>query len=227
MTDIAEVHVAQRIAIVEDHGLIAQTVATALTASGREVDIVPPPADGDLLAVIGASRHDLVLLDLDLGPWGDSTTMIGRVAEAGVAVVMVTGVDDPVRRAACVAAGAVGVVSKSSGFDALLDAVDRTLRDGSLLSEHERQDHLTVHRDHLRDEALRLAPFEELSTREAEVLGDLMAGRSVDDIARISVVSVATVRTQVRAILRKLDAPSQVAAIGRARDATWIPPQER
>lgn len=217
----------QRIAIVEDHGLIAQTVATALTASGHEVDVITPPADGDLLAAIGPSGQDLVLLDLDLGPWGDATAMIGGLAQAGVPVVMVTGVDDPVRRAACVAAGAVGVVNKSSGFDALLDAVDRTLRDGSLLSEHERQEHLALYRDHLRDEAVRLAPFEELSTREAEVLGELMAGKSVDDIAREAVVTVATVRTQVRAILRKLDASSQVAAIGRARDAAWTPPQDR
>lgn len=217
----------QRIAIVEDHGLIAQTVATALTASGREVDIITPPANGDLLAVIDPTGHDLLLLDLDLGPWGDATAKIGGVTEAGVPVLMVTGVDDPARRAACVAAGAVGVVSKSSGFDALLDAVDHTLRDGSLLSEHERQEQLSLHRDHLRDEAVRLGPFEELSTREAEVLGELMAGRSVDEIARDAVVSVATVRTQVRAILRKLDAPSQVAAIGRARDAAWTPPQER
>ena len=218
---------AQRIAIVEDHGLIAQTVATALTASGREVDIIAPPADGDLLAAMDGARHGLVLLDRDLGPWGDATGLIHRVASAGVPVVMVTGVDDPARRAACVAAGAVGVVSKSSGFDALLDAVDRTLRDGSLLSEHERQEQLAVHREHVRDSAARLAPFEELSTREAEVLGELMAGRSVDEIARGAVVTVATVRTQVRAILRKVDAPSQVAAIGRARDAAWTPPQER
>lgn len=218
---------AQRIAIIEDHGLIAQTLATALTASGREVDIVPPPANGDLLTAIGSAGHDLVLLDLDLGPWGDATHMISRVADAGLPVVMVTGVDDPVRRAACVAAGAVGVVSKSSGFDALLDAVDRALRHGSLLSEHERQEHLALHRDHLRDEETRLAPFEDLSTREAQVLGELMAGRSVDEIARGAVVTVATVRTQVRAILRKLDTTSQVAAIGHARDAGWIPPQER
>ena len=218
---------AQRIAIVEDHGLIAQTVATALSASGRDVDIVSPPADGDLLATIDPSRHDLVLLDLDLGPWGDATPLIRGVAETGVPVVMVTGVDDPVRHAACIAAGAVGVVKKSLGFDALLNAVDRTLRDGALLSEHERQEHLSLHRGHLRQEAERLAPFEELSTREAEVLGELMVGRSVDEIAKSAVVTVATVRTQVRAILRKLDVASQVAAIGLARDAGWVPPQER
>jgi two-component system nitrate/nitrite response regulator NarL len=54
-----------------------------------------------------------------------------------------------------------------------------------------------------------------------------MAGRTVQEIAAEAVVSVATVRTQVRAVLRKLDVPSQVAAIGRARAAGWIPPQER
>jgi DNA-binding NarL/FixJ family response regulator len=224
---MTEKSVAKRMAIVEDHGLIAQTVATSLTATGIQVEVVTPPSDGDLVSAIGPTAPDLVLLDLDLGPWGDATSMIGAVADAGVPVVMVTGVDDPIRRAACVEAGAVGVISKSDGFDALLEAAHRAMRDGSLLSDHERQEHLALLRDHRRIEAERLAPFEELSRREAEVLGLLLAGRSVDDIARRFVVSIATVRTQVRAILRKLDAPSQVAAIGRAREAGWIPPQER
>ena len=218
---------AQHIVIVEDHGLIAHTLAGAIAATGRTVDIVTPPSDADLVSACGDRRPDLVLLDLDLGPYGESTGLIGPVAAEGIPVLMVTGVHDPVRRAACIAAGAVGVVSKSLGFDDLLDAIDRTLRDGTLLSEHERQEQLALLREHERSQRQRLAPFEELSQREAEVLGELMAGRSVEQIATSSYVSVATVRTQIRAILSKLGVSSQVAAIGRAREAGWTPPQER
>lgn len=134
----------RRIAIVEDHGLLAQTLASAFDARGIEVDLVPPPPDRDLVAALGPTVPDLVLLDLDLGPWGDATPAIGDIRDAGAAVVIVTGVEDPVRRAACIAAGAVGVVSKSSGFDDLLAAADRVLRDGTLLSEHDRQEQLVV-----------------------------------------------------------------------------------
>jgi two-component system, NarL family, nitrate/nitrite response regulator NarL len=96
-----------------------------------------------------------------------------------------------------------------------------------LLTRHEREESLKLLREHERAERQRLAPFEELSRREAEILGDLMAGQTVAAIAERSYVSVGTVRTHVRAILRKLDAHSQVQAIGMARDAGWRPPQER
>ena len=218
---------AQRVAIVEDHGLIAHTLAAALQRAGIDAQILPLPDDGDLVGAVTADHPDLVLLDLDLGAWGDATRAISPISDSGVRVVMLTGVDDPARRARCVDQGAVGVLSKSLGFDDLFAAVKRALTDGTLLTAHERQEQLALLREHEREEQHRLGPFEELSRREAEVLGELMAGRSVEQIAEASFVSVTTVRTQVRAILTKLGASSQVAAIGRAREAGWVPPQER
>ncbi len=78
-------------------------------------------------------------------------------------------------------------------------------------------------------EALRgeLEPLQELTPREGRVLGHLMEGRSAEEIADCEFVSVATVRTQIRAILRKLDVNSQLAAVARARRAGWSPPSEK
>ena len=45
-----------------------------------------------------------------------------------------------------------------------------------------------------------------------------MEGHTVRDIARISVVSEATVRTQVKSILAKLEVSSQLAAVGLAHE---------
>lgn len=217
----------QRVAIVEDHGLIAHTLATALRRGGVDAQILPIPEDGELAEAVTTDRPDLLLLDLDLGAFGDATRVIAPVTSAGCAVVMLTGVEDRVRHARCVAEGAVGVLSKSAGFDELFAAVKRALTDGTLLTEHERQEYLALLREHEREEQRRLGPFDELSRREAEVLGELMVGRSVEQVAEAAFVSVTTVRAQVRAILTKLGASSQVAAIGRARDAGWVPPQER
>ena len=215
-----------QIAIVEDHGLIAQTVATALTAQGNEVRIVDPRGTDDVAEAVLAEPPELVLLDLDLGSAGDATPLIEEFTDVGAAVVIVTGVDDPVRHARCIAAGAAGVIRKAVSFDALLHAIERTLAHGTLLAGHERDDHLRLLREHTRAERDRLAPFEALTRREAEVLGELLHGLSVNEIANQAVVSVATVRSQVRSILAKLDVPSQVAAVGRARQAGWAPPQE-
>jgi DNA-binding NarL/FixJ family response regulator len=52
-----------------------------------------------------------------------------------------------------------------------------------------------------------------LTSREAQVLRLLYAGVTVGEIAEQSEVSVATVRSQVKAILRKLHVSSQLAAV--------------
>jgi DNA-binding NarL/FixJ family response regulator len=66
--------------------------------------------------------------------------------------------------------------------------------------------------------------LDNLTTREREVLAHLMNGQPVRDIARESFVSEATVRTQVKSILAKLDVSSQLAAVGAAHRASWRPP---
>ena len=53
------------------------------------------------------------------------------------------------------------------------------------------------------------------------MLGRLMEGLTVREIAAASTVSEATVRTQVKAVLAKLEVCSQVAAVGLARQAGW------
>jgi two-component system, NarL family, nitrate/nitrite response regulator NarL len=216
-----------RIVIVEDHGLIAHTVATALRARGAQVTVLDPALVDDLVGTVAGSEPDLLLLDLDLGPAGESVDLIPPLIEHGVRVVMVTGVDDPVRQARCVQAGALGVLSKSGAFDDLVKAIERVVEGDSLLDRHGREELLALLRAHDRDRGAQLAPFEELTRREAEVLGQLIRGHAVDAIARDAVVSVATVRSQIRAILRKLDAPSQLVAVARAREVGWVPPQER
>ena len=73
-----------------------------------------------------------------------------------------------------------------------------------------------------REEAeCRLAPFEQLTGREQEVLAYLIEGVPADAIAQECVVSVATVRTQIRSVLQKLDVNSQLAAVAMARRAGW------
>ncbi len=209
-----------RVAVVDDHGLIAHTLATALSANGVLVSVIDPLASGDLVSAVRAVEPTLLLLDLDLGDGGDATDLIPVLAEE-TTVVMVTGVTDAVRQARCVRAGAVGIVDKSSSFDQLLAAVGQALRDGTLLTAHEREEHLALLRKHEAEQEERLAPFAALTPREAEVLGALMRGESVEQIAKRAVVSLATVRTQVRAILSKLGVSSQLAATARAHEAGW------
>jgi two-component system, NarL family, nitrate/nitrite response regulator NarL len=213
--------VRDRILIIEDHELLASCLAAALTARGARVRTLDPSRVDAPLAHALERPVDLALLDLDLGPFGDGTALVGPLRRAGVVVVAMTGLTDPVRHARCVQAGAVGVVPKSGAFDDLVAAVDKVRATGSLLDDHQRQELLAVLRSSERAAHERLEPYGQLTPREAEVLRALMDGSSVEMAARRAGVSVATVRSQVRAVLTKLGVRSQTAAVARAYRDGW------
>ena len=64
--------------------------------------------------------------------------------------------------------------------------------------------------------------LEELTPKELEVLGHLAELLSTEEIASAMFVSVNTVRTHVRSILRKLGVPRRNAAVRRARELQLI-----
>ncbi|KQQ05549.1 MULTISPECIES: LuxR C-terminal-related transcriptional regulator [unclassified Rathayibacter] len=65
-------------------------------------------------------------------------------------------------------------------------------------------------------------PLPALTPREREILGQLIAGLTVDGMADAAFVSRNTVKAQIRVLYRKLDVHSRREAIDRARDAGLI-----
>ena len=65
-----------------------------------------------------------------------------------------------------------------------------------------------------------------LTPREHEVLTLLHAGEPVAQIAQLLGVSPATVRTQVKAVLRKLQVNSQLGAVAALGDLLELEPME-
>lgn len=211
-----------RIAIVEDHRLLAETVGLALQVEGHDVVVAELKDEESLLESVAADPATLVLLDLDLGPLGDGTQLIPGFLAAGAAVLVVTGVRDRTRLAAALEAGAMGFVAKDAPFDALLDTIMKAAAGAPVIDPNDRHQLLLDLRTHRRDTSKRNAPFDALTQRERQVLAALGEGKSVETIATEWVVSTATVRTQVRGILTKLDVNSQLAAVAKAREAGWL-----
>ncbi|MDQ6726670.1 MAG: response regulator transcription factor [Actinomycetota bacterium] len=213
-----------RLLIVEDHELLAGTLALALRLQGLEVQAVAGPS---VEAVVDLARElvpVLVLLDLDLGePLGDGVEMVAPLTAAGARVLVVSGVTDRARLGACIEAGAVGIVGKHSGFERLVEAVLQSADGRPVLPDEDRQALLADVRERRRADQERLALFGALSPRELAVLGRLVAGDSAESIAERLFVSVATVRSHIRAILLKLGVNSQLAAVAVAHDAGWRP----
>ena len=216
-----------RVAIVEDHVLLAQSVGLALRAEGLEVVRGDLTGETELLDSLRVDASTLVLLDLDLGePLVDGVRLIPALRSAGGRVLVVTGTTDRLRIAAAVEAGAIGYVGKERPIDALLETVRDAAAGRRVIDECERHELLAALRRHRADQRRRLAPFETLTPKETRVLDELAQGKCVESIARDWFVSEATIRTQVRGVLTKLDVRSQLAAVVKARDVGWAPSGE-
>jgi two-component system, NarL family, nitrate/nitrite response regulator NarL len=166
----------------------------------------------------------VVLLDLDLGATGNGVRLVEPLTQAGVAVVVVTGSIERARWGECLRYGARTVLPKSTPLNSILATI-RIIGEGRPVMSREERDRLlaSFHQEKRWVQETR-SRLETLTTREREVLAHLMAGRQVREIARASFVSEATVRTQVKSILAKLEVSSQLAAVGAALKARWRPP---
>jgi two-component system nitrate/nitrite response regulator NarL len=219
---------AQRLAVVDDHVLFAETLVVALVNVGFDARCVVPtpaaPTGASLTDAVLDVRPDVVLLDLDLGGAGDGLGLVAHLSARSVVVVVVTGTSDPVLIGRALAAGATTVMSKSLPFEKILATLMR-LRDGlPAMTGQERERLLSRWRKEVEFDRQVKARFDLLTTREAQVLGQLMAGRQVSAIARRSFVSEATVRTQVKSVLSKLQVNSQLTAVGLAHRVRWRAP---
>lgn len=219
---------ASHVVIIDDHDLVAQALAVSLEDDGTHVSVVRVGdlTTDDMVRELTARAPDLVIVDLDLGDGRDGVDLVTRVAP-GLRVLVLTGTTDEVWLGRSVEAGAVALLSKSCSVPEVAAVVADLLGGWAGLTRHQREEHLARLRRARDVERRRARRFDELTPREAEVLGSLVRGDVVDHIAERSVVSRATVRTQVRSILGKLGARSQVEAIALAREAAWVPPQER
>lgn len=213
-----------RVLIVEDHGLLADSLSTALGHEGYEV-CRPSALDVDsVLSEAEIFRPHVALLDLRLENDTSALPMIEPLRDLGASVVMVTGERNQVALAECVEAGAIGLVDKSRPFEDLVEAVGHVAELRTILSRAERDELLRMLREQRLADAERHAPFDRMTAREQQVLGGLMEGLSAEAIASRDYVSIATVRTQIRAVLSKLGVSSQLAAVALARAAEWEPP---
>ena len=213
--------------IVEDHELLAQSLVFALRAEGVDTETLKPETADQILKVAEDLQPTVVLLDLELGgEIGTSLSLIGPLEQMGAQVMMVTGVTDRVRLAECLEAGATGLINKSTPFDQLVEAVREVAELGTLIPAEQRHELMNELRKQRQADRERLEPFERLTAREQYVLAGLMEGKSAEVIADESFVSLATVRSQIRAILLKLDVNSQLAAVALAQRNGWSLPAE-
>ena len=186
-----------RLVLVDDHAIVRSGLKAELEQ--RRCEVVAEADDvASAIAVIRASRPDVVLLDVRL-PGGGGPAVL-RGLDDPPPTLAVSASDERADVVATVTAGATGYLLKTSPIDELVSAV-RATADGEPVFSAELAGHLLDLdlADHVDDEA-----WQSLTEREREVLRLLARGRAYRDIAEELVVSAKTVETHVRNVLHKL-----------------------
>jgi DNA-binding NarL/FixJ family response regulator len=196
------------VVIVDDHVLIADAVATALSAAEDTVvrAVVATGAEG--LAAVRQHQPDVCLLDQRL-PDGLGTDLLAEylVASPSTRIILVTASDsDDVLRAA-IENGAAGFLAKGKRAHALAEAVRSAAEGGTVLSANDMRRLMPT----TASASNRLG--NDLTAREREILGLLARGASAAAVADELFISLATVRNHIQSVLTKLGAHSKLEAV--------------
>jgi DNA-binding CsgD family transcriptional regulator len=203
-------------------GLAALAVSSLSGRLGFKVGVISLGADNNLITEIGGVDLDLVVMMIgaepDDGPssWSSSTWCIparlsGAYRSMGIDVLAVSSGAGAGALVGCIEQGA------SVLFD--LNALPSVLGSRSQTDPKARQRPLGGSGDNVPPQLLALM---KLTSSERRVLFYLTTGRSPQDIAQELVVSLATVRSHIRSILRKLGVRSQLAAVAIANSRGHI-----
>lgn len=215
------VRAAVGVGIVDDHQLLAESLAFSLSQQGFRVATLRPLSEDDVIKFARRLDIEVVLLDLHLDGLGKSLGLIPQLKCLGCTVIVVTGETRPPALGECIEAGAEAVVTKTVSFSELVRRVTRILDGPHDILNAEREELLASLRRKRAEDQHRLERFHRLSSKESEVLAGLCRGISAQEIAATSYLSTATVRSHIRSILLKLEVNSQLAAVALATQNGW------
>lgn len=203
--------------IADDHLLFTDLVGAFLVDRGIVLSGVAA-SEAEALARTSANPPDVCLVDPAAVAEGPPVTFLSRLVRAApeTAVLVLTGRPHP-GPAAAAAAGAAGYLLKSASGDELVAAIEGAARGEVGLGVGAAAETLGPHlpsvegaaTDNAADALRRLA---RLRARERECLELIVNGASTEEMAETMGVTVATVRSHVRAVLAALGVHSRLGA---------------
>jgi len=196
-----------RVVLVDDHAVIRMGLAQLLAAVG-DIEVVGEAGDGEeAIAVVEATRPDVVLMDLQM-PGMDGVTATRHIVDAGLADVLVlTSFSDNERIVGALDAGAVGYLLKDADPDDVLDGIRSVSRGESPI-------HPKAARALIGTRAG--STNVQLTAREAEVLGLVKDGLANKQIARRLGISERTVKAHLTSAF------ARIGVADRTQAALWV-----
>ena len=206
-----------RVIVVDDDPLARRVVRDTLQDAG--ITVIAEAGDGREGAELALYyRPDVVVMDLVM-PGTDGLHATRRILEEHpeCRIVVLSSTDDDDLGILSLRAGAVGFMSKTIGLEALPRAL-HAAHDGEPIISRRLTMKLVDGFRRIREDGSGLRPVRSpLSSREWEVLDHMCKGRTTDEIADELVVSVETVRSHVKSVLRKLNVRSRQEAVEATR----------
>jgi DNA-binding NarL/FixJ family response regulator len=216
-----------RVVLVDDQHLIRAGLA-ALLDRAEDITVAGEADDGASgVEVVRAERPEVVLMDIRM-PGVDGIEATRRIVDderlRDTRVVVLTTFDTDEHIFDAIRAGASGFLLKNTRPDELRAAVRTVAAGEALLSPSVTRRLLAaVASGHHPVDADRLAP---LTERERELLAEIGAGRSNDEIAARLFLSPATTRTYVSRLLTKLAARDRAQLVHIAYETGLVRPGE-
>ena len=192
--------------VVDDHPVVRVGIVKSLTAAGFTC-IGQAGSVKEAIAAIALHNPQVISVDLNL-PDGNGLEIVQWVKKhSATTVVIVLSLNDELDLISATArAGANGFISKSTGIELLVAAIENALLHPTTFTS---------------DRALALLMREKtvdlLSPREITVTSYLAGEKNISEIATAMFISQATVKTHIASIYRKLDTHTRQSAVARAK----------
>jgi DNA-binding NarL/FixJ family response regulator len=210
--------------LVDDQSVMADALAQVLTGRSEIATVAIATTGAEARARTRAAHFDVAVVDVRLGQEnGLDVVRDLECAVSSVPTLVMTAFPDPNVGAAAIWAGAHGFLSKLTSVEELTGALVTVARGGSCFAPDLLTEILAV----LRQQAQVAQRVNLLSDREADILRLMVDGQSRAQIAHTLYLSVNTVRSHVRSVLRKLDVHSSLEAVSVALRAGMRPGADR
>ncbi len=202
-----------RIAIVEDHKVVAEALSTMLSlVEGFEV-VGRTSSGSEALALVESTDPDVILMDINLeGLNGIEATREILKKRPDSRILILSMHDDHLTVTSAVAAGAAGFLPKNVEREELVTAIKAIAQGKGFLAPEVTRPFLS-RIGGLADE---ISARVRLTDREREVLEELAQGKSTREMAESLVVAEETIKTHLTHIYQKLGVSDRVQAVALA-----------
>ena len=198
--------------VVDDHDLFRRGLRRLLEEQDGLVVLADARRGDEALSVAAALRPDVVVMDINMpGMSGTDATRSLREVSPASAVLMLTVSDDDAAVLDAVLAGASGYLLKDATLAEIVRGIRAAAVGDSLIAPAVAGSLLARLRRHGPPDAPP-APTPQLSPREFDVLGLIVAGCENGEIGRRLHLSASTIKSHVSSTLAKLGVENRIQA---------------